>query len=215
MVEEGGRDLYGVSLTGETPSALLDLVSICRDLGLAERLFLLLAALEGAEDTDPVVTTALYATAAISYRRCFAEGAAHERGRKRHRVAYSEADVMPPEVRAVHDEMLASADQHIAHRINEEQQASAFLLLAPPTEEPAIEGCAELFFDEVSKGAGWYIAASGIVSGLRAGMTAMANDVRDRLLAEMAEMPLDELYEQASPLAINVDVQEAGTRKRR
>lgn len=72
---------------------------------------------------DITLTSALWTSGVITYRRCFADGKGLEKGRGRRLVPQRFIDALDPGQRELHDEALEMANRHIAHRVSDHYHA--------------------------------------------------------------------------------------------
>lgn len=135
-----GEPLPQFSLTSENAGKLADLDSIAADLQFV------IAATErlqereeaGTLQSDPVEVSALWQAAAVAYRRCFSSGRGHAlSGRSRLAIPADWVDSLgDPELVAFHGVLLSLADKHVAHRVNDAEQARVLVFLQP-AEKPS------------------------------------------------------------------------------
>lgn len=147
VTDDGPTPLPQFAVNSPNSAIVADLTSIAHDL-----LFVVAAMdeLAGIENpTDPSVNVrvnALWQAATIAYRRCFARGKAHG-GKKqsRFRIPDEWIDSLDGELADYHGKLINLADQHVAHRVNDAQQARVLVQLAPPGQPRAVVGVGVLY----------------------------------------------------------------------
>jgi len=140
--------LLQAGLTGPDPSKIADLGSIFTDLAFArdtaEGYATLAQDSNDMEAPGALVAQALWNASVISYRRAFGTGKAMlDKGRTRLRLSrdgVGEAADLSEEQRQAHRLALQLADQHVAHRVGEQDDARVVALLAPPPSPKEIVG---------------------------------------------------------------------------
>jgi hypothetical protein len=83
-----------------------------------------------AEMPDPIgdfrLSSALWISGVITYRRCFASGTGLEEGRRRRLVPQRFIDALDPGQRELHLDALDMADRHIAHRVSDRPEVEVW-----------------------------------------------------------------------------------------
>ncbi|MHC3368743.1 hypothetical protein ACYAFX_28930 (plasmid) [Rhodococcus aetherivorans] len=155
MKDEAARPPEGVplpmvSIGGAMPGWLADLDSIENDLSTAHMFlgrYITLAERSPADNDDAVSVEmqALWNAALIAYRRAFTSGRSLILPKtSRPKLADQILDLLPAEARPVHDSLWSNANQHVAHRVSDHEQAIVQVVLAPEGAKPEIVGLARL-----------------------------------------------------------------------
>jgi hypothetical protein len=193
----GGEDLWTAHLPGPEPQLLVDLTSMHRDTAEAASLFKIMAA--ELEDLDPLIARCMYCTAVISYRRCFTTG-------RRERIPRGAVEEMLSERElAVHREILSSADQHVAHRVNAEQQSAAVVWLRDPAVAREVVGAGVILLEEVGKEPEWYDLASEVAAYIEWNLSRDRDQLQLRISEDMKTREIDSLYVAAKKEAIAIE----------
>ncbi|NNN10214.1 MAG: hypothetical protein HKL85_13610 [Acidimicrobiaceae bacterium] len=96
-------------------------MSIAQDLAFASAAGRHLSTLDQKEDSDGVLQRSLWGAAVVAYRRCFTTGKGHGLVRRsRLRIPEKIIGELSPTMREIHDVVLKEADQHVAHRVDDE-----------------------------------------------------------------------------------------------
>lgn len=193
--DDGPTPLPQFAVNSPNSAIVADLTSIAHDLSFVVAAIDELAGIENS--THPNVNvrvSALWQAATIAYRRCFAKGKAHA-GKKqtRFRIPDEWIDSLDAELADYHRKMINLADQHVAHRVNEAQQARVLVQLAPPGQPRAVVGLGVLYMslqlpnDFVTLGPRLAMELLAIVQqNLDRGCEAILNTARSA--------PIDDLY---------------------
>jgi hypothetical protein len=119
-----------------------DLTSIAYDLEFVIAAIDELAEIE--DLTDPAMNvriSALWQAATIAYRRCFASGKAHgAKKQARLRIPREWVSALGESLDDFHQKLISLADQHVAHRVSDAQQALVLVQLAPEGEPRSVVG---------------------------------------------------------------------------
>jgi len=114
--EEVAEDRTVQLLAGE----YADLLSIAQDLTFASAAARRLSTLDQVDD-DGVLQRSLWGAAIVAYRRCFTNGRGHGFvKRSRLKVPKTTIDELGPTMREIHDLVLSEANQHVAHRVDDQ-----------------------------------------------------------------------------------------------
>lgn len=112
---------------GPAAKRLAELTSVRTDLAFASRCCARLVVLD---ETEDLLDVALWRSALIAYRRCFASAVREARP----------AIPTARELRADHEAFLALASGHIAHQIDRFESFEVFAIGSPPADPPAVVG---------------------------------------------------------------------------
>jgi hypothetical protein len=201
-VESASEDMvpmYGMVLSGETPSLIADLRSIETDLRYAARLFERVA--HTSPDGEPDLRRALYDAGAIAYRRGFTSGRSLvTKGRSRSKVPDDILDSLDPEVRRAHEAVLERANTHIAHRVSEAEQGRVLLLLNNPSMGQAIQGIGYFSARFVGPSVEDALRDVEVAQSLADSVAAFVEIVQGELLEAAKERDLESLYDSATPM---------------
>lgn len=194
---DGGEDLWTAHLSGPEPQLLVDLTSMHQDMTEAASLFKIMAA--ELETLDPLIARCMYCTAVISYRRCFTTG-------RRQRIPRGTVEEMLNDRElAVHREILSSADQHVAHRVNVEQQSAAVVLLRDPAVGREVLGAGVILLEEVAKEPEWYDLASEVAAYIEWNLGRDRDQLQLRIAEDMKTLELGSLYGVAKKEAFAIE----------
>ena len=147
----------------------------------------------GAETPDPVLTRALWTAALVSYARCFASGV-------RYGLTSDLFGHFEGEPREVHEYYLELRNKHIAHSVNPfEQIVIGAILSASDAETKNVEGIATLVGTNVSESIQSIeqfrtLATTALKHIARAG-----KELTEEVLEEAKGLPIDDLYQRATP----------------
>ena len=107
-----------------------DLLSIQQDLAFASQSARKFCVLDQAEDGDGVLRRALWGAAVVAYRRCFTSGRGHGLIKRKRLVVPQEAiDLLSPNLQEVHQLAMKEANEHVAHRVDDELSQMPISLL--------------------------------------------------------------------------------------
>lgn len=138
---EVANDLTLQQFSGE----YADLLSIQQDLAFVGEAARRYASIH--DDSDAVLLRALWGAALIAYRRCFTTGRGHGLV-KRSRLVLPQTDIdaLDGSLQEFHRLVLQSADQHVAHRVDDDKSPMPIYLLFgdDPTGKPQIVGITSL-----------------------------------------------------------------------
>jgi hypothetical protein len=144
-----------VGLSGQLAGAIADLVSLERDVSFARD-----CALTYAKNAHPIDTPkddntrflcqAVWAAGAISYRRAFTSGKGHlvKQG-SRLKINDRWKDILEPELLAAHGRVMETANQHIAHRVGDEEGVRIVAVLNPPPGPRAVAAIGHMLIHAV------------------------------------------------------------------
>lgn len=204
MAEPQERELLptlGVSVEGPGPGTLADLWSILNDLSyVAEACSRVAATTEGSEPGDGFVCRALWQSAVVTYGRCFTSGRGYVRpGASRTKIPEDFRDTLEPGERLIHDSILEERNQHVGHRVGDQEQAKVILLLTPPPDDRAVEAVTVFGIHLMSREGDDLATFRRVVAKLGARLAAEYHALQQHLLTGAAQR-VDEWYEKAVPL---------------
>ena len=134
-----------LGLKGKMAGNIADLQSLLGDIPFARACAK--AYVERIEQDAPagpeadLLKRALWTACCISYRRVFAKGKGHLHPQKpRTRPGENFTAALTPEQLEAHNQVLETADKHIAHRVGELEQVRVTALLNPPPLPRAVVG---------------------------------------------------------------------------
>ncbi|MFJ9743661.1 hypothetical protein [Streptomyces sp. NPDC101166] len=131
--------LLPVGLTGPIAGRVADFESIMADFSFARECALRYTTMCGG--ADQVLPRAVWNAAVISFRRGFTSGRGLlvEKGSRPNYADHLTA-LLTDAQKQTHDEVCVMANQHVAHRVANHEQASAVVYLVPPPHGRAIAG---------------------------------------------------------------------------
>lgn len=104
-------------VSGDDAADYADLISMISDLGQVIEMSHALRRHEG--DEDSVVAAALWEAAVVTYGRCFISGRSALGKRSRRRMPSEALDMLGPELRQAHEDVMEMRNQHVGHRVGE------------------------------------------------------------------------------------------------
>ncbi|MCD2191726.1 hypothetical protein [Actinomycetospora soli] len=144
-------ELPRVQLTGDDPNALADLYSIRDDIIFAFNcVHAYISIVESNQDRSSyeaeysLTRQSLWNSSIISYRRAFKSGKALITPKTSRFSLDGLVASFNEDQRRVHDELLETASQHVAHRVGPREQAQIFAFLAPRDQAPEVRGVSGL-----------------------------------------------------------------------
>ena len=133
-----GRVARQTPLTGRVASELSDLRSMSLDL---DRVVRLCDRFDAIDEADELLASAVREAAVIAYGRCFNTGRPSMGKGPRRRMPTKALDDLAPELRALHDEVLADRNQHVGHRVSRDAERITVVALSEPDEDDAYALC--------------------------------------------------------------------------
>ncbi len=136
-------DQLHVAVGGEAAATLADLTSVRKDIEDARTYVGQLHAMPASTHASPehqVMRPALWKAVAISYRRAFTTGKSFTKGRSRSRYPSDIIESLSDGDRATHEAILADADRHIAHRVDDDREAAEVEVVLHPPHDPGVTG---------------------------------------------------------------------------
>ncbi|CAJ1501017.1 hypothetical protein [[Mycobacterium] burgundiense] len=134
--DQGECEPLRVAFEGELPSQIADARSLVLDFEFARNCALLYQNLDNVSIDEPsqeVPQQALWSAAAISYRRGFSTGKALLQPQaKRLKVPDNWLNLLSPEQREAHAEILEVASRQVAHQTGHAEHVRVIALLSPP-----------------------------------------------------------------------------------
>lgn len=186
--------LYGVTLGGEFPSLLADVSSIVLDLAFAAETF----ARIGDDLSDPLVRRALWDAGTVAYRRGFSTGRSLiDSKRARTRVPEQLLDSLDEDGRTMHDRILREANQHIAHRVSDLEQARVILLLANPVLSRKVLGVGPFTVRYLGPVTTDARLAAQVAANLRDAMAQQQQLLQQLMIEKAQEREVEEWYRDA------------------
>ncbi len=203
--EQQGYNLIQVSFSGELPSQLADVRSLKEDFQFAKQCaaaYLNLHKVNMDEESRKVVSRGLWVAAAISYRRGFTTGKAQlvPQG-SRLKIPKSWFESLKPEYKEAHEEILAVANQQIAHHTGKNEHYIVAALLMPPPLPRALAGVGVMNLGVASLGDERVRQLGSLCNGLIDGLEKRFGELGDEFEKFVKEQNLDDLYD--NPKKIN------------
>ncbi|SPM33101.1 hypothetical protein MycrhN_3229 [Mycobacterium rhizamassiliense] len=127
-----------VDLTGDAGGQIADFLSLAGDISFARDCAASYVRWErgdataGGEQVDDMIKRALWTSCCIAYRRVFTSGKGYIPGKPRTRPTETFVAALNPEQLAAHEEVLDTANKHIAHRVSDLEQILVQVVLQPP-----------------------------------------------------------------------------------
>lgn len=201
---------YGVGITGPVPALMADLGSIARDLEFAAAAFAEMEA-RFPPDKDPqdeLIFRALSEAALIAYRRAFEGGKSLLQKAKRPVVSQDVVASLGPAAQKMHDVIWEASNRHIAHRVNYYEQASVQVTLSNPTVGREVLGCGVISFRSTGFDDAKLVRARDLATRLAESVRTQLGEVAAGLIEEIKKENLDELYERARPMGVQLKGEE-------
>lgn len=195
-----GTEIPQVGISGHLAGAIADLVSLERDVSFAADCALTYAnnslpVNQPKTDEQSFFCQAVWSAGAISYRRAFMSGRGHlvNQG-SRMKINDKWKDILEPELLAAHERVMENANQHIAHRVGDEEGVRVIALLNPPPGPRGVAGIGHFIVHSVGPDP---IVAQRLVEVCKV-LRQLINDERSRLenllLERLGQGDLDALY---------------------
>lgn len=189
------KEMHIAQVEFEEAKAAADLMSIFQDLGFTINALDRLSKLVSSDDEDPVLARSFWTAALVAYARCFATGK---------RFGLSRALFGDIEGGAeAHQLYIELRNKHVAHSVNPFEQVVAGLILSPPeSSDRRVEGILGLSQSLL------HLDLEGIRNLRRLALIALkyveklGRDYQEMALEIAKTMPLDDLYDRASPRTV-------------
>ena len=193
-----------LSIQGGSTGAIADLESLAGDIEYARwcaHTYLEGIGPDGPQEPEATnFKRALWTACCITYRRVFTNGKGHinpQTPRLKPNDSFTAA--LTPEQLEAHNEVLETANRHVAHRVNELEQVKIFAVLNPPPLPRAVAGVGRMMIHYVGPTDPALVQRFITVCDLLLGSTIQE---RDRLSGEALEAiqqraDLDQMYADA------------------
>ena len=137
---DDGSEYLQLALSGNSAGKLADVVSLMGDIQFARDCA---ATYLQTSPASELIRRALWTASCIAYRRVFTTGKGHLSPQTpRMKPNENFTNVLTSDQLAVHNEVLAIANKHVAHRVSELEKAKVVALLEPPPKPRAVVGIA-------------------------------------------------------------------------
>lgn len=180
----------------EEARMLADLDAITQDLGAVLKICSRLKELIEDNSQDHLLIESLWTTALIKYARCFTDG-------KRFGLSQSLFQGLQGDPIGAHQLYINLRNKHVAHSVNPFEQMEVGAILSPlETNEKAVIGVATLAMRHICadfKGVHQLGCLSKVVLEE---VCALAKKCEARVLDQIKQMPLEDLYKRARPRLI-------------
>lgn len=171
---------------GPAAARLADLFSVEADLAFASKCCARLATLD---ESEGLLDAALWRSALIAYRRCFASAVREARP----------ATPTARELRADHEAFLALANGHIAHQIDRFESFEVFAIGNPPPDPPAVVGVHVIGVIHQVGADDQVRRLAALVDAVKATVDEEVVSARAAAMAEAQSVPPDLLFQSQEP----------------
>jgi hypothetical protein len=155
----------------------------------------------GPDESSPSpIDRALWEAATIAYARSFGGGKGYlMKGRTRLRLPLRLVEEL--QRTQLHQQVMEVRDQHIAHRVNDAEQARVLAVLAPPPSPKAVAGVIVWGARLVGEAPEHAQELRDLTAGLLEVVSDDLSSAQQRLLEWAKQQDLDDAYSRAKPMA--------------
>jgi hypothetical protein len=192
--------MLALPMSGDVAATAADLWSIQQDLAFVVSCCDEMLARGGPDDATPgPIDRALWEAATIAYARSFGSGRGYlVKGRARLKLPLDLVEEL--QGAQLHQQVMETRDQHIAHRVNDAEQARVLAVLAAPPAPKAVEGVivwgARLVGQSPEHARELRDLATALVKVVSEDLTAL----QQQLIEWAKQQNLDDAYSRAKPM---------------